>query len=304
MATATSAGAGRIQQRVSAGKVIAWILFIAIILVTLFPMWWVIRTAFSGSKDVFQNPSSLLPTGATFQNFQRVLGFMTQDQAIAAGGVSETFNFLLALRNSVIVTALILFGQIFFSSLAAYAFARLRFRGRETLFFIYITGLMVPGVVTLIPNFVLIHALGWLNTFQGLVAPFFLMTPFSVFFLRQFMLGIPIELEEASLLDGARPFSIFWRIILPVSQTALLTLGIVVFFQSWNNFLWPFLVGRNENVRVLTAALAIFQTQTPQGSPDWTGLMTGTALSMIPSILFLLIAGRKVVESLQFSGLK
>lgn len=288
----------------SVGRIVAWVILVLIIVITLFPVWWVLRTAFSGENQVFQNPNSLLPTGTTLRNFARVLGFMTRQQAIAAGGSGETFNFLVALRNSVVVTGSIVIGQTFFSALAAYAFARLRFFGRDALFFVYVTGLMVPPVVTLIPNFVLIHSLGWLNTFPGLIAPYFLMTPFAVFFLRQFMLGLPDELEEAAILDGARPFTIFLRIVLPVSQTALLTLAIVVFFQSWNNFLWPFIVGRKEAIRVLTAALAIFQTQTPQGAPDWTGLMAGTALSMVPSILFLVFAGRRVVESLQFSGLK
>ncbi len=300
----TATTADRRRHRVSTGRIISWTVLVLIILLTLFPVWWVLRTAFSGANDVFQNPNALLPTGATFKNFERVLGLMTPDQAIAAGGSGQTFSFLVALRNSVIVTAFILVGQLFFSALAAYAFARLKFRWRDTVFFIYVTGLMVPPVVTLIPNFVLIHSLGWLNTFPGLIAPYFFMTPFAVFFLRQFMIGLPNALEEAAILDGARPFTIFIRIVLPISQTALLTLGIVVFFQSWNNFLWPFLVGRQEGVRVLTAALAIFQTQTPQGSPDWTGLMAGTALSMVPSILFLVFAGRRVVESLQFSGLK
>jgi len=296
--------AERSPRSISAGRVIVWIILLFVIVLTLFPVWWVIRTALSSSNLLFNDPKSLLPIGPTMQNFARVLGLMSVNQAIAAGGSGTTFNFLVALRNSFIVTGCILVGQLFFSALAAYAFARLRFRGRETVFFIFVTGLMVPGVVTLIPNFVLIHGLGWLNTFPGLIAPYFLMTPFAVFFLRQFMLGLPFELEEAAILDGASRFAIFIKVIIPLSQTALLTLAIVTFFQSWNNFLWPFLIGRSESVRVLTAALAIFQTQTPQGAPDWTGLMAGTALSMVPSILFLVFAGRRVVESLQFSGLK
>ena len=291
-------------RRLKVGSTVAWIVLILILFITLFPIYWVIRTSFTTSQLIFSNPTKFLPDHFTVQNFERVLGLMSADQAVKAGGSGQTFNFLIALRNSIIVTAFIVVGQVFFCSLAAYAFARIRFWGREVLFFIYVTGLMIPSVVTLIPNFVLIHSLGWLNTFPGLIAPYFFMTPFAVFFLRQFMLGLPVELEEAAILDGAGRFRIFITVIIPLSQTAMLTLSIVVFFQAWNNFLWPFIVGRGENVRVLTAALAIFQTQTPQGQPDWTGLMAGTALSTIPSIVFLVAAGRRVVESIQFTGLK
>jgi multiple sugar transport system permease protein len=131
--------------------------------------------------------------------------------------------------------------------------------------------MMIPGVVTLIPNFILIRDLKWLDTFQGIMAPGFLMTPFTVFFLRQFFLGINHELEEAATLDGAGIPIIFWRVALPLSVPALSTLAILQFIATWNDYLLPFLVGKKEAVRVLTVALAIFQSQTPQGAPDWVG---------------------------------
>ena len=125
-------------------------------------------------------------------------------------------NFFTALRNSVIVCTLITIGQVTFCSMAAYAFARLKFPGRDKLFFLFLTAMMIPPIFTLIPNFVLIKNLGWLNTFPGIVAPFFLMTPFAVFFLRQFFLGISKEVEEAALLDGAGRWKIFRQLILPM----------------------------------------------------------------------------------------
>jgi multiple sugar transport system permease protein len=163
---------------------------------------------------------------------------------------------------------------------------------------------MIPGVILFIPNFILIKNLGWLDTYQGMIAPFALFSPFAIFFLRQFFLSIPKELEEAAKLDGTSPFGTFWRIILPTSTTPIATLVILSSIGMWNEYFWPWLVGKGENVRVLTVALAAFKSQTPQGAPDWTGLMAATFLSIIPIFILLIIIGRKVVNSLQFSGLK
>lgn len=195
-------------------------------------------------------------------------------------------------------------GQTVFSSMAAYAFARLKFPFREQIFFIYLTGLMVPGIVLFIPNFVLIRQLGWIGTIQGIVAPAFLMTPFAVFFMRQFFISLNRDLEEAALLDGATAFGVFWRVALPLMRGPLLTLGLLTFIGAWNEYLWPFLVGRDQEVRVLTVALNVFKSQTPQGAPDWAGLMAGTVISIVPTILLFIFFGRRVVDSIQFSGFK
>jgi multiple sugar transport system permease protein len=188
--------------------------------------------------------------------------------------------------------------------MAAYAFARMKFPFRDQIFFVYLAGLMVPGIVLFIPNFVLIRQLGWIGTFQGVIAPTFLMTPFSVFFMRQFFLSLNRDLTEAALLDGATAFGVFWRIALPLIRGPVLTLALLTFIGSWNEYLWPFLVGRDESVRVLTVALNVFKSQTPQGSPDWAGLMAGTVVSIVPTILLFLFFGRRVVDSVQFSGFK
>ena len=286
------------------GRALVWMLMILLLLVTLFPLLWVIRTALTDPSLTFADTTALLPPGATLFNFQRVLGLVDTETAVAAGGTGQTLNFFLFLRNSIIVATTITLGQVFFSATAAYSFARLRFPFRDQLFFIYISALMVPAIVTLIPNFILIRNLDWLNKFAGIVAPYFLMTPFAVFFLRQFFLGINREIEEAAKIDGASVFTIFWRIILPVSQPSLVTLGIITFITAWNEYLWPLVVGKDESVRVLTVALGVFRSQTPQGAPDWTGLMAGTALAVIPTLLLFLFLGRRVLDSIQFTGFK
>jgi multiple sugar transport system permease protein len=286
------------------GRILAWAALILVILSILAPFYWVIRTALATKVELYANPAQITPPGFTLNNFARVLGQMSAEEAIAAGGSGQPINFFLYLRNSVIVTALIVVGQLFFCSLAAYAFARLHFPLRDKIFFLYIAALMVPGIVTLIPNYILIRNLGWLNTFQGIVAPSILMSPFAVFFLRQFFLGINREIEEAAKIDGASLFRVFWGLIVPMSIPSLTTLGILTWIGTWNEYLWPLLIGKDENVRVLTVALGVFKSQTPQGAPDWGGLMAGALLSILPSIALFLVFGRRAINSIQFSGIK
>jgi multiple sugar transport system permease protein len=290
--------------KINWGQIAAWSVMGLLIFVTLFPIWWVLRTALSDPKLIFSNTTSLLPVGFTTNNFARVLGLLSTEEAIAAGGSGQSINFFLYLRNSAIVTTLLVVGQVFFSAMGAYAFARLKFPFRDQIFFLYIAALMVPGIVTFIPNFVLIRNLGWLDTFQGIVAPKFLMTPFAVFFMRQFFLTINREVEEAALMDGAGYFRVFWSLILPISMAPLTTLAILTFISEWNDYLWPFLVGKDESVRVLTVALGVFRSQTPQGAPDWGGLMAGTLVAMVPILILFAITGRKAIDSIQFSGVK
>ena len=284
---------------------VAWAVVILAIIVTIVPFWWVIRTSLSSQKSMLAHPESFLPVDFTTINYARVLGMTDKATAIAAGGSGNAINFWLYLRNSVIVALITVIGQTFFSTMAAYSFARLKFPFRDQIFFLYLAALMVPGIVTLIPNYLLIHRdLHLDNTFLGIVAPTLLMSPFAVFFLRQFFLGINHELEEAAALDGANTFTIFWRIIVPISGPPIATLSILTFVSTWNNYLWPFLVGNGENVRVLTVALAIFKSQTPQGAPDWSGLMAATLISVLPTLLVFLFLGRRVVNSIQFTGFK
>lgn len=289
------------------GRVITWALIGVLLFITLFPFYWVVRTALTDPTSIFAHASELLPYNTTTFNFERVLGMIDPSSVVgqqAANLSAGTINFWIYLRNSFMVAIIITIGQCLFSSMAAYAFARFTFPFRDQIFFIYLAGLMVPGIVLFIPNFVLIRQLGWIGTIQGIVAPTFLMTPFAVFFMRQFFLSLNKDLEEAALLDGTTAFGVFWRISLPLMRGPLLTLGLLTFIGAWNEYLWPFLVGRDESVRVLTVALNVFKSQTPQGAPDWAGLMAGTVVSIIPTIILFLFFGRRVVDSIQFSGFK
>lgn len=290
---------------VSSQQIFAWIFLTFVVIVTLFPVWWVVRTGFSSKQEIYVDTFNLMPVGPTLNNFKRVLGMFSSEEAVAQGGTAGRMDFWMNLKNSLIVSTTTIVGQTFFSAMAAYSFARLKFRFREQIFFLYLTAMMIPGVVTLVPNYILMaRELEWMNTYQGIIAPSFLMTPFAVFFLRQFFLSINHELEEAAKLDGASIPFIFLQVILPLSVPALSTLAILQFLGNWNDYLWPFLIGKAENMRTLTVGLAVFQSQTPQGSPDWGGLMAGTTLSLIPTIFIFLVFGRRAVNAIQFTGFR
>lgn len=273
-----------------------------ICLLSLLPLWVAFKTAITLPQDLFSTSKDLLPATVTWGNFLRVLGLPSDVVMTSVSG--SPIDFGLALRNSLIYTGLLVTAQLFFSSLAAYAFARLRFPGRDAIFYGIVAATMIPAIVLFIPNFVLIRELGLINTFAGMVAPNLLMTPFAVFFLRQFFISSPKELEEAARLDGLNRFQIFWHIALPLQRGPMATLAILLSINAWNEFFWPFLTGRDESVRVLAVALADFQSQTGQRQPDWTGLMAAVMLSIIPMLFLLIFFGRRIVESLQTSGMK
>jgi len=282
--------------------------FIAItavaLFVTLFPVFWVFRMSFTPNKLVLPSAGSLLPSRLTQTNYLRVLGLVDSATAVKLGGSGQKINFLRFLLNSFLVSSIVTVSQVLFSAMGAYAFARLRFPGRKALFGVYLSALMVPAIVTTIPNFILMRDLGWLNSYLGIMAPALLMTPYSVFFLRQFFLGINRELEEAARIDGAGKARVFFRIILPMSAASLTTLAVIVFVGQWNDYMWPLIVGKDESVRLLTVALGIFRSQTPQGMPDWGGLMAGTTLAILPTTALFAALGRRIVDSINFSGFR
>jgi multiple sugar transport system permease protein len=293
-----------VLQRTNPGRGLAWAALIVAALVTVFPFYWMLRTALTPAADLFADAGSLWPHHPTLINFQRVLGLTSAQQARAAGGSGARINFLWYTLNSLIYSGVIAISQTFFCAMAGYAFARLRFPGRDLIFGVLVAALMVPPIFTLLPNFALVKNLGLINTFIGLVAPSVLMTPFAVFFLRQFFLSIPRDVEEAAILDGAGRWRAFWRVVVPMSRGPLITIGLTTIVWAWKDFLWPLLVGRADNTRVLTVALGVFLQQSPNTQPDWTGLMAGSTLSVLPVLILLIFLGKRLVQSLNFTGIK
>ncbi|MGX5186393.1 carbohydrate ABC transporter permease [Streptomyces avermitilis] len=294
----------RIRRGPSPGRAAAWAAMAAIVLITLLPFYWILRTALSANAGLDADPGSPLPVDVTGSGFARALGLQSTQEAIAQGGAGGGLVFWRYLLNSMIVSTLITVCQILFSSMAAYAFARLRWRGRDKVFGLFLAGLMVPAIFTLLPNFVLIKQLGLVDSLLGISLPTMFMTPFAVFFLRQFFMNVPREVEEAALLDGAGKVRIFFRVLLPMASTPVLTLAVLTYITSWNDYFWPLMVSYSDNSRVLTVALAVFRAQTPQTGTDWSGLMAATLIAALPMLVLFGLFARRIVGSIGFTGIK
>lgn len=292
------------RRRFSFGRAVAWAYIIIVLFITIFPFYWILRTALSNNYSLITDPASLVPTGFTLGAFGRVLGLATPEQAIAEGGSGASLEIGHFLLNSIIYATLSTVFIVFFSALAAYAFARLRWRGRELMFSLFLTALMVPGILTLLPNFVLVKELGLLNTFAGMILPTALFSAFNIFFLRQFMLGLSTETEEAALIDGAGRIRVFFRITLPMSSGPIITLSILGFITAWNDYFWPLLVTSDDSVQPLTLALAVFKQSSPQSAPDWAGLMAATLVAALPMLVLFMVFGKRIVNSIGFTGIK
>lgn len=241
-----------------------------------------------------------------------VMSFMT-NQDILTGSLPTTFtldNYIAAferfplqhyLLNSFVVSIIIMLGQLILSSLAAYAFVFLEFKGRDFLFYLFIATMMVPFEASVIPNFHIIRDLGWIDTYPGLTVPFFA-TTFGTFLLRQNFKQIPKELREASLISGMGDFKFFLTVVLPISRTSLTTLGIYGCLTSWNMYLWPLLSTTNDSVR--TVQIGLKQLQTREQLNEWGVIMAGAVTVIIPTLILLFLGQKKLQNGLTEGAIK
>jgi multiple sugar transport system permease protein len=221
---------------------------------------------------------------------------------ITLGNYLETFRVLPFGRyflNSTIVAVTVTVFQIMISSLAAFAFARLRFRGRETIFLGYLATLMIPSQVTLIPNFLIIRNLGWYDTYQALIVPT-LFSALSTFLLRQYYRSIPLDLDEAARMDGASSLRIWWQVIVPLSWPVMSALAIFTFQGTWNDFLWPLVVTGTDKMRTIPIGLSYF---VGQYSTAWNLLMAGSVIALLPVLVIYLLAQKTFVQGITLTGM-
>ena len=253
------------------------------------PFLWMISTSLKLPGEVFsyQKPwwYDWVPTSFVWQNYAK------------AWQVVPFARFYL---NSIFVVLLTTLGQVTTSAFAAYAFARLRFPGRDNIFFTYLATMMIPGAVTMIPVFILLEQLGWIDSYKAVILPG-IFTAYGTFMLRQFFLTLPKDLEDAAKIDGCSYFGIFWRILLPLSKPALATLTTFTFMGSWMNFMWPLVVLNSHEKFTLPIGLAYFQSL---HHTDWTLLMAGSLMMILPILLLFIFNQRYFVEGIKLSGIK
>lgn len=256
--------------------------FIAMIL----PFIWMILGSFKTNAEIRANPLGFLPEAPTLDNYTQLFGRL---------------DFTTYFTNSVVVAVTVTLGNIVFSSMLGYALAKLKFRGKKLLFGLVLGTLMVPGVVTFVPLFVLTSNLGLVNSYPGLILPF-LITPLGVFLMRQFMLSLPDDIIEAARIDGASEWRIFLRVIMPLCGPAVATLTILTFLGSWNNFLWPLVVATSEDKYTLPVALALYSVG--QNAAQYGLMMAGAVVVVVPVLLVFIALQRYFVQGIALTGIK
>jgi multiple sugar transport system permease protein len=262
-------------------------LMVLIVALMVLPFMWMLSTSLKAQEYILQTPPQLIPDPLTFESYSQL---------------AERIDLGRTFFNSIIVAVVGTLGQIVVSAMAGYAFSRLEWRGRNAVFVLYLGTMMIPSVVLVIPQFILIKELGWMNTYAALIVPG-LFSAFGTFLLRQAFLNIPKDFEEAAFVDGANHFTIFWRIVMPLSLPALATLGVFSFMGYWNNYLYPLFVARQEDVMTLPIALASLQGG-PRALTEWNMVMAGSVVTVLPILVAYLLAQRWFVSGVISSGIK
>jgi multiple sugar transport system permease protein len=248
---------------------------------------WMVSTSLKDIDQVYDYPPAILPDPIVWRNYIEAF------RRVPFG------RFFL---NSAYISAAVVLGQLFTCSLAGYAFARLRFPGRDVIFIGYLATMMIPFAVLMIPLFITMRTFGWINTHYALIFPY-LATAFGTFLMRQFMLTLPRELEDAARIDGCSYFRLYRRIILPLTKPALATLGILTFMNTWNDFLWPLIIISSVQNKTLPLGLLMFQEQSAMKTP-WHLVMAAATFSIVPILIVFTLGQKYYVQGIVTSGLK
>jgi multiple sugar transport system permease protein len=266
---------------------VGYLVMIAMATFSLIPFLWMVSTSLKPLSQVFQFPPRLIPETLLWSNYADVFA---------------AFPFLTFTRNTAYIAVTVTLGQVLTCSMAAYAFARMHFRGRDTLFLLWLGTMMIPGQVTLISTYILMSRLGWIDSYNALIIPGVLGGVYGTFLIRQSFLTIPQELEDAAVMDGASPLWIYRSVMMPLSKPILATYGVFTFMGAWNDFLWPLLMIHSTDKMTLTLGI-VLMSSTRYGT-RWPHLMAGTCISIIPILLVLVFLQRYFTQGITLTGMK
>jgi multiple sugar transport system permease protein len=265
---------------------VAYLLLIITAITMIFPFYWMVATSFKSEARVFAFPPEWIPNPPLISNYTYIF---------------TELPFALYVYNSLKVSLLWTLGVVLSSSLAAYAFARVRFRGRETLFIITLAALMIPGQITMIPLYVIMVRIGWVDTQLPLIVPAYFGSAFGIFLMRQYFMTIPQELNDAAKIDGCSHFGVYWRIMMPLSKPVIATLALLSFMGSWNDLLGPVIYLYDEKLFTLPLALTRFRGMY---YTQWAYMMAGATVSLLPILLIFVFTQQYFVRGVVLSGLK
>lgn len=274
----------RYRRKIHLGPWISTVILGFVAFLFLIPFVWMVSTALKPADEVFASPPSLIGSAIQFHNFADAWNYLPFGKFMINGLIVATIGTIL---------------NVFTSALAAYAFSRINWKGRSKVFFLYLMTLMVPQEVLIVPMFIMMQKLGWVNSYYALILPW-AFTAFGTFLLRQFMLTLPDELEEAATIDGASKFRVFTQIILPLAAPAMLTLGVFTFIGYWNSFLWPLLIISDVNMATVPLGLSMFMGQTGN---QWNMLMAASTISVLPAAILVALVQKYLVSGIALSGL-
>lgn len=268
---------------------LGYLLLVVVALSMVVPFIWMVTTSLKPSGTEFAYPPEIFPTSFEYQNYIKLFTLVPFSRYFV---------------NTVIVTVFTVLGQLVICSLAAYGFARLNFMGRDTIFVLYLATMMIPFQITLIPMYLIVYRLGWVNTYLGMIVPS-LSSTFGIFLLRQSFMGVPRDYQDAARIDGANEWRIYWQVFLPLSVPVLTTLGVFAFMGSWTDLLWPMLMARAQEMRTLEVGLAYFNSTTSSfRQTNWPLMMSAAVVVMLPVLIVYFFTQRFFVEGITMTGIK
>ena len=269
-------------------KTITFVILGAAAVLFLLPLFWMISTSLKPKEQIFAYPLVWLPDPPQWGNYSKALN-------------NPSFKFFLFLQNSLYYAITATIGTVISCAMVAYAFARLRWWGRDVWFVLTLSSMMIPGPVVLIPLFLIFKDIGWVGTFKPLIVPAFLGSPFFIFLLRQFFLTIPMDLSDAARIDGAGDWGIFWRVILPLTQPALTTVALFTFLGCWNDFLGPLIFLNDGSKYTLAVGLAAFRGQY---RTQWDLMMAAATVITLPIVIIFFFAQKRFIQGITLTGMK